>query len=92
MNHAGWFQSAPDPKAGREWLQQAHLLNYWVFQSAPDPKAGREMRSPQAQRSGRWFQSAPDPKAGRERRCRPWTTRPAGFNPLPTRRPGERPG
>ena len=60
------FQSAPDPKAGREkvWPETAQL--HWMFQSAPDPKAGREAPLGLQPPRRLQFQSAPDPKAGRE--------------------------
>ena len=36
------FQSAPDPKAGREHDRPADCPRHVMFQSAPSPKAGRE--------------------------------------------------
>ena len=108
------FQSAPDPKAGREPIgseltggvasfnplptrrpgerpsRHTRCGASQLFQSAPDPKAGRERAWSLAIRLPSLFQSAPDPKAGREHRLPLDGLDPGRFNPLPTRRPGER--
>ena len=87
------FQSAPDPKAGREDDDSLISDLIQMFQSAPDPKAGRERGRVDAVLRGHVVSIRSRPE-GRERvvrwnRCR---ATPTGFNPLPTRRPGERPG
>ena len=60
-----WFQSAPDPKAGRNHAATLFELSIGEFQSAPDPKAGRNPEDPDDDIAAITFQSAPDPKAGR---------------------------
>ena len=107
------FQSAPDPKAGREARHSGRRNLIECFNPLPTRRPGERppiggcpvrlevsIRSrPEGRERARWrlatatgivlFQSAPDPKAGREGPTRPPSRPGSGFNPLPTRRPGE---
>ena len=66
--HSYLFQSAPDPKAGRNGTGAGMTSLLYKFQSAPDPKAGRNGRPAARSAAMARFQSAPDPKAGRNGR------------------------
>ena len=82
------FQSAPDPKAGRNRSAAPVGSSSCPFQSAPDPKAGRNTASKSPSRPLECFNPLPTRRPGGTRRRSFMHPCYARFNPLPTRRPG----
>ena len=59
------FQSAPDPKAGRNSRDGSPALSAYQVSIRSRPEGREELETFCTLTKGRKFQSAPDPKAGR---------------------------
>ena len=85
---ASLFQSAPDPKAGRNVHGSGSGSGGREVSIRSRPEGREELAGRLAGAGAVRFQSAPDPKAGRNCDLAERGTPASRFNPLPTRRPG----
>jgi len=60
-----WFQSSPDPEAGRNKASPGHNGQEYKFQSSPDPKAKRNFGMVEPVVLRPMFQSSSDLRVGR---------------------------
>ncbi len=83
-----WFQSSPDPKAGRNLACRDRPVTLLIVPILARPEGRAQLRRFGVHYLIYWFQSSPDPKAGRNAYRHGSTRGCRCSNPRPTRRPG----